>query len=89
VHDLDDTVPLSAVEETVKIRASFVERWGLWITGVSLVFTLTVAVFASVVGAHGAASTFRNTPGNLPVPLPAKTAKNLERIPWTPKSSAA
>jgi hypothetical protein len=78
------------MDDTVEIpRVRFFKKWELWFVGIALVFVLTVGVFASVAGIHGIGSGFTSTPGNLPVPVPAKTAKTPERTPWTPKSSAA
>lgn len=78
------------MDDTVEIpRVRFFKKWELWFVGTALVFVLTTGVFVSVFTVHGSSSGFTSTPGNLPVPVPAKATNTPERTPWTPKSSAA
>jgi hypothetical protein len=50
VHD--DTVPIYDTVEMEPVEKIFFEKWGLWLTGLALVFVLTVGVMATVVGGH-------------------------------------
>lgn len=76
--DDGDTVPFSAVEDTVEIpapRKSFWKKWELWSMGFAMMAVLSGFFFLSIIGAHTVGSDF-----NRPTVAPAPTRPTPQRI---------